>query len=78
MIVVPQYQNMGFGSMLLNGALKFIEAKDGSNSLFSVSLFSNVNAVDFYINRNFMTSTEIPLKLYFSKGKRGSRKDVSE
>jgi len=76
MIIAPHQQKKGFGTMLLDKALEFIQVKVGKESLFSVSLFSNCDTVDFYTKFHFKKSTEIPLKLHLLAGKRGSRKDV--
>ena len=76
MIIIPQHQYKGHGKKLLESALEFIQAKVVSDSLFSVSLFSNCDVVNFYMKSDFKKSSEIQLKLYLLNGKRGSRNDV--
>ena len=77
-IILPDYQNMGLGTRMVRFAIDFLQNKYCENSMFSVSIFSNEDAVEFYMKSGFTVEKETPMKIYVRGDIRGTRKMCSK
>jgi len=77
-IIAPKYQGKGLGAKLIEEGFSFISKEKSKDKLYSVSIFANEEAVDFYKKKAFSTSSEIAMKVYFLNGKRGTRNFVNQ
>ena len=74
-IILPAYQKMGLGRKLINKAVEFIRNNYCKDTMFSISVFANIRAKEFYDKIGFSVRKEMPMKIFVKDTFVGSRQE---
>lgn len=77
-IIIPQFQNRGLGKRLIKEAFRFIKKNYCNETMFSVSVFSNIDSKWLYEKENFFVEEEIPMKVFVKNDYYGTRRGCLE
>ena len=74
-IIDPEFQGLGIGTRLINFAIEFVKNQFCIDTLFSISVFVNIEAQLFYRKIGFTNVDEVPMKIHVKCGIRGTRQE---